>query len=195
MDIWGKDIHLGESPTFIGAADAHVRVSTYELAGQSGRIQIGSFCLITPGVRIASASQVIVGDNCMLARDCSISDADWHGVYDRSHPVGATKPVCLEENVWLGEAVIVCKGVRIGANTVVGAGSVVTRDLPGNVIAAGNPAQVIRELDPNQGMKTRRDTLGDAEVLRWLGEQEVVSRKGNTLFGWLRSLIKPRKTD
>jgi maltose O-acetyltransferase len=56
-------------------------------------------------------------------------------------------PVTIGDNVWLGGGVIVCPGVTIGANTVVGAGSVVTRDLPPGVLAVGNPARVVRELD------------------------------------------------
>ena len=56
------------------------------------------------------------------------------------------EPITLGDNVWLGGGVIVCPGVSIGENTVVGAGSVVTRDLPANVIAVGNPAKVIREI-------------------------------------------------
>jgi maltose O-acetyltransferase len=55
-------------------------------------------------------------------------------------------PITIGDNVWLGGGVIVCPGVTIGANTTIGAGSVVTRDIPANVIAAGNPCRVIREL-------------------------------------------------
>ncbi|MGH3508063.1 MAG: sugar O-acetyltransferase [Nocardioidaceae bacterium] len=58
----------------------------------------------------------------------------------------AAEPIVIGDNVWLGGGVIVCPGVTIGADTVVGAGSVVTRDLPSGVIAAGSPARVIREL-------------------------------------------------
>ena len=58
----------------------------------------------------------------------------------------AAKPISVGDNVWLGGGVIVCPGVSIGANTVVGAGAVVVRDLPANVIAVGNTAQVIRSL-------------------------------------------------
>jgi maltose O-acetyltransferase len=60
----------------------------------------------------------------------------------------AARPIVVGDNVWLGGGVIVCPGVTIGANTVVGAGAVVTRDLPANVVAVGNPARVIRELTP-----------------------------------------------
>lgn len=58
----------------------------------------------------------------------------------------AAKPIVIGDNVWLGGGVIVCPGVTIGANTVVGAGAVVTKDLPANVVAVGNPARVIRQL-------------------------------------------------
>ncbi|MCG5469044.1 sugar O-acetyltransferase [Micromonospora sp. LAH09] len=59
----------------------------------------------------------------------------------------AAKPITIGDNVWLGGGAIVLAGVTIGANTVVGAGAVVTRDLPANVVAVGNPARPVRELD------------------------------------------------
>ncbi len=61
----------------------------------------------------------------------------------------AAEPITIGDNVWLGGGVIVCPGVSIGENTVVGAGAVVSRDLPANVVAVGNPARVIREIDPD----------------------------------------------
>ncbi|WP_308159999.1 DapH/DapD/GlmU-related protein [Arthrobacter sp. ISL-5] len=56
------------------------------------------------------------------------------------------EPIEIEDNAWLGGGVIVCPGVTIGANTVIGAGSVVLKDIPAQVFAAGNPAKVIRQL-------------------------------------------------
>ncbi|MCW5837573.1 MAG: sugar O-acetyltransferase [Labilithrix sp.] len=64
----------------------------------------------------------------------------------RRAKIEAAKPIVIGDNVWLGGGVIVCPGVSIGANTVVGAGAVVTRDLPPDVVAVGNPARVIRSL-------------------------------------------------
>lgn len=61
--------------------------------------------------------------------------------------MGGLAPITIGDNVWLGGGVIVCPGVTIGENTVVGAGAVVTKDLPPNVLAAGNPAWVIRTLE------------------------------------------------
>jgi maltose O-acetyltransferase len=58
----------------------------------------------------------------------------------------AARPIRIDDNVWLGGGVIVCPGVSIGQNTVVGAGAVVTRDLPADVVAVGNPARVIRQI-------------------------------------------------
>lgn len=60
----------------------------------------------------------------------------------------AARPIVIGDNVWLGGGVIVCPGVTIGANTVVGAGAVVVKDLPANVVAVGNPARVVRSLEP-----------------------------------------------
>ncbi|MBB4766906.1 sugar O-acetyltransferase [Amorphoplanes digitatis] len=60
----------------------------------------------------------------------------------------AALPITIGDNVWLGGGVIVLPGVTIGENTVVGAGSVVTRDLPANVVAVGNPARVVRKVEP-----------------------------------------------
>lgn len=60
---------------------------------------------------------------------------------------GKPKPVIIEENVWIGEGVKVLKGVTIGKNSVIGAGSVVTKSIPDNVIAAGNPCKVIKQIN------------------------------------------------
>jgi maltose O-acetyltransferase len=58
----------------------------------------------------------------------------------------AAKSIAIGDNVWLGGGVVVCPGVTIGDNSVIGAGSVVVRDIPANVVAAGNPARVLREI-------------------------------------------------
>ena len=64
-------------------------------------------------------------------------------------------PVTLGNNVWIGDGAKVCKGVTIGDNSVIGAGSIVTSDIPANSIAAGNPARVIKPLDPSQPLVKR----------------------------------------
>ncbi|WP_327006780.1 sugar O-acetyltransferase [Dactylosporangium sp. NBC_01737] len=66
----------------------------------------------------------------------------------------AARPIVIGDNVWLGGGVIVCPGVTIGADTVVGAGSVVVRDLPAGVLAVGNPARIVRHLDPQATVRS-----------------------------------------
>ena len=85
-----------------------------------------------------AAEKIEIGDACMIAHGTYISDADWHGIYDRAEPVGTTKPINIKENVWIGDSAIICKGVTIGKNSIIGAGSVVTKDVPKNCIYAGN---------------------------------------------------------
>ena len=70
----------------------------------------------------------------------------------------AAKPIVIGDNVWLGGGVIVCPGVTIGANTVVGAGAVVVRDLQANVVAVGNPARVVRRIGETSDMPDAKVT-------------------------------------
>jgi serine acetyltransferase len=100
--------------------------------------------------------------------------------------------VVLEENVWIGDSAIVCKGVTIGKNSIIGAGAVVTSDIPTNAVAAGNPARVIRRLDPARQIVTRKDRYGDTEKMTTVLETaEKDFLEGNTFLGWIRSLIAP----
>lgn len=106
-------------------------------------IQIGTGCGFS-GTTIACADKIILGKNVRCGANTLITDTDWHGYDDRT---GSDAPVEIGDNVWLGVNVTVLKGVTIGENTVIAAGSVVTRSLPPNIIAAGVPAQAIRALD------------------------------------------------
>lgn len=156
-----------------------------------GGVAIGNYALICPGVRISSGARIRIGHSCMLAHGVYITDADWHGLYDRVSQ-GKAVPVTIGDNVWLGDRVMVGKGVFIGNNSVVGAGSVVVNNLPENVVAAGNPARVIRRLDPDEPFRTRKDWYKDPGTLSRefrLWDREML--KGNTLGHWLRHLIKP----
>ncbi|MGO4615698.1 sugar O-acetyltransferase [Nocardia sp. 2YAB30] len=111
------------------------------------RISIGSdsfvnFGLIALDVAITIGDDVQIGTNVQLLTPTHPLDpaqrrAQWE----------SAAPITIGDNVWLGSGVIVLAGVSIGDNTVVGAGAVVTRDLPADVVAAGNPARVIRPLD------------------------------------------------
>ena len=140
-----------------------------------------------------SAESIEIGDACMFAHGAYISDADWHGIYDRSEPVGNTKPIILEDNVWIGDSAIVCKGVTIGENSIIGAGAVVTKNIPANVVAAGNPAKVVKNLDQGDFI-SRKDFYKDpAQLAKDFDNLDKFNLKDNTLIGWLRSIFAPSK--
>jgi len=99
------------------------------------------------GAVVTSAGKVSIGNNVLLGAESFITDYDWHGTkFDMRSRPSAPKEVVIEENVWIGYNAIVLKGVRIGKNSVIGANSVVTKDVPENVIAAGNPCRIVKNL-------------------------------------------------
>ena len=196
VKIFGESISLGNYANVIATSDKKVRLTVWSNFGEKGRIKIGDYCLICPGVRIGAATEIVIGDSCMMAQGSYITDSDWHGLYDRSQPVGQTAAVRIGNNVWIGDSAIVCKGVTIGDNSIIGAGSIVTKDIPSDVIAAGNPAIVIKKLDKTRRIKTRAEWFSDPEDLaRRFREIDREKLGGNTIFGWLRSLLFPRKGD
>jgi len=195
LKVHGKGIAFGKAVHVVTSRDRTVRLTTWEHKEGHGQIDIGDHALLCPGVRIDSATHVSVGASTMLAAGVYVTDADWHDLYDRSQPIGASAPVVLEANVWIGDGSTVCKGVTVGANTIVGTGSVVTKSLPANVIAAGNPAKVIRELDADKPLKTRADMLTEPGMAHTFDQLERMLRKDNSWFGWLRSLVMPNRTD
>ena len=160
-----------------------------------GHITIGNYCLVCPGVRISSAVGITIGDNCMIANGAYITDSDWHGIYNRIS-FGKASPVTIGRNSWIGDSAIICKGVSIGENSIVGAGAIVVDAVPPNCVAAGNPARVVKQLDPEETFTTRAEFFSDpAKLSRDFMAWEQAMLRGNTLFGWLRHLLFPAKGD
>jgi acetyltransferase-like isoleucine patch superfamily enzyme len=199
--IFGCNIHIGRYAQMIASPDNCIRFTTWPSKKMNhgikgGTIKIGDYCLISPGVRISAEQSIQIGDNVMFAANVYVSDSDWHGIYNRIRPFRCTKPVVIENNVWLGERVIVNKGVRIGENSVIGAGSVVTKNIPANVIAAGNPARVIKPINPKRRMLKRELLFQNPE--HYFYNQDQLDRYmlgKNSIWNWLRSIIKPNRTD
>lgn len=196
IEIWGGQINLGQHVHINASRGSIVRLTTWKNESREGRIDVGNYVLISPGVEILASSSIRIDDNCMLASGCSISDSDWHDTYDRTRELDKYAPVHLEENVWLGLRAVVCKGVTIGRNSIVGAGSVVTKDIPANCIAAGNPARAVRALDPDASFTTREALFKSlAEDPQGMDRLLRDALRENTLLGWLRSCLAPRRSD
>jgi acetyltransferase-like isoleucine patch superfamily enzyme len=99
------------------------------------------------GTVIGAARSVTIGNAVLCGANVTITDTDWHGIpVEKRGEAGKTAPVLIEDNVWLGLNVVVLKGVTIGRGSVIGAGSVVTKSIPQGVVAAGQPARVVRTL-------------------------------------------------
>jgi maltose O-acetyltransferase len=114
---YGYNVHVG----------ANVFVNWGAVFLDVGRITVGDFVQMGPNVQLLTATHPL---------DAGRRREGWEG----------SAPITISDDVWLGGGVIVLPGVTIGARTVVGAGAVVTKDLPAGVLAVGNPAKVIREL-------------------------------------------------
>ncbi len=195
LDIFGKRISIGDYPTMVASPDNFIHLTTWNLGEHDGEIIIGDYCLLTPGVRIASASKITIGKGCMFANSSYISDADWHGIYDRATPVGKTAPIVLKDNVWIGDRAIVGKGVTIGENSIVAAGAVVVKDVPANVVVGGNPAKIIKELDPDINGLTRMELFKDPSGLEDLYDHiDQYSLKKNSLLGFFKSILFRNKS-
>lgn len=150
IDISGPNISIGKNVVFTGGRGARMNITSIKLGDVEGRVEVGDNVLLMHGIRISSASSIVIGDDCMLANFCYLTDADWHDIHDRTRPIGKSAPIVLEKGAWIGDSAIVCKGVRIGENSIVGAGAVVTKNVPPNVIVAGNPAKIVKKLDPDR---------------------------------------------
>jgi maltose O-acetyltransferase len=132
-----------------------------QLFGQGGE----SVCMQPPffcdyGSNILLGERVFFNFNCVVLDVCAVKVGDFTlfgpavQIYTATHPMSAVlrreqefaKPIEIGSDVWVGGGAIVCPGVKIGSRSVIGAGSVVTRDIPTGVFAAGNPCRVIREI-------------------------------------------------
>ena len=103
------------------------------------------------GTALTSKCRIEIGDDTMIAANVIIVDSDFHSAWPPELRWSTStkefdKEVTIGRNVWIGMNTVILKGSRIGDNSIIGAGSVVSGDIPANVIAAGNPARVIRAL-------------------------------------------------
>lgn len=128
-------------------------------------IEVGKNFFANYNCTILDVAKVKMGDNCQLAPNVAIYTAG-HPVHPDTRNSGFEygKEVIIGDNVWLGCNTVVCPGVHIGSNVVIGAGSVVTKDIPDWCVAAGNPCRVIRKITEADRRKLFRDEDIDDEA-------------------------------
>ena len=129
--------------------------------GHGGKINIGDWCFIGPGTRIWSASHVFIGDRVLISHNVNVMDSLTHPInasarhqqFREISNVGHPKkinlnenPVRIENDAWIGAGATILKGVTVGEAAIVGAGSVVTKNVAPRTVVAGNPAKLIRTL-------------------------------------------------
>jgi maltose O-acetyltransferase len=135
---------LGE---LIGAVAGNLMIQPPFFCDYGSNIGVGRNCFFNFNCVVLDVCEVTLGDHVLLGPAVQL--------YTATHPLDAVarrarefgRPVAIGDDVWIGGGAIVCPGVSIGARTVIGAGSVVTRDIPADVFAAGNPCRVVRRLD------------------------------------------------
>lgn len=110
-------------------------------------IEVGNNFYANFGCILLDTNKIIIGENVLLAPNVQM--------YTAAHPVNPQErkagkeyalPIVIKDNVWIGGGAIICPGVTIGENSIIGAGSVVTKDIPANVVAVGNPCKVSKEI-------------------------------------------------
>lgn len=127
-----------------------------------GQLTVGDHCYLGENSRVWAGESTTIGNHVLISHDVFITDCNAHEfdaaerastfqrIVSQGHPQEKgsveTKPVVIEDHVWINPQSVILPGVRLGKGCIVGAGSIVTRDLPPYVLAAGNPAVVIKEL-------------------------------------------------
>ena len=171
--VWGEGLYIESAQVF---KQFHTKVPSALVLGNhvscysgcsfalgiKGTCSVGDFTILN-GAMIMAEESITIGAYCMISWNVSIADSDFHPVdpvqrrldalalapfYENRppRPVIRTAPVVIKDNVWIGMGAVILKGVTIGENSIIAAGAIVTSDVPANVVVAGNPARVVKEL-------------------------------------------------
>lgn len=188
---WGDGVFIETAQIFRFNRSKHERsielgnhVSAYAgcsfSLGPNGRVKIGDFTLLN-GAILMSEESIEIGAYCLISWNVGIADSDFHPLDaaarrvdamalapylpDRPpRPIIKTKPVVIEDDVWIGMGAIILKGVRIGRGSVVAAGALVTKNVPPNTVVAGNPAVVVKHLENGAVRTAELHHVGIAEA-------------------------------
>lgn len=127
-------------------------------------VHLGNHVYANFNLTLVDDSEIFIGNHVMIAPNVVLSTAT-HPIHPglRIKQAQYNLPIHIKDNVWLGTGCLVMPGVTIGENSVIGAGSIVTKDIPANVVAVGNPCRVLREINENDLLVYDKDRLIDLE--------------------------------
>jgi acetyltransferase-like isoleucine patch superfamily enzyme len=133
-------IRLGDH-VVLRSAQARVELHTFS----SGYLSIGHHSYLNQGCTLAATDRIEIGERCLIGEFVAIHDTHFHRT-EPARPV-TTAPIRIGHNVWIGHRAIILAGVTIGDHAIIGAGAIVTKNVPARTIVAGNPAKPVRTFD------------------------------------------------
>ena len=171
-EFWHDSSALDELKKCFGKAAQDMVLTPPVYFDHGDRVFFGEHFYANTGLTILDENHVIFGDHVFLAPHVSI--------YTAGHPIDAktrnteveyAKPVTIGSDVWIGGNVVINPGVTIGSDVIIGSGSVVTKDIPDHVIAAGNPCKIIRQITDEERNFWREEYRKYMEAARMIGEE------------------------
>ncbi len=150
--------------SILGKAGNNIKIFAPFFCDYGRNIEVGDNFMANYNCTILDVGKVVIGDNVMLGPNVSLFTAG-HPVHPKSRNSGYEYGIgiTIGNNVWIGGNAVINPGVRIGNNAVIGSGSVVTKDIPDNVVAAGNPCRIIREITEQDRQFYYRDKKFDVD--------------------------------
>jgi acetyltransferase-like isoleucine patch superfamily enzyme len=180
----------------IEVGDACVLAGEFTLRDHRTQLRVGErTTMMGTKITMHEAGCISIGEDCMFAGEVRMDTSDMHSILDASTGERLNPPadIEIETHVWIGFGVYLLKGIRIGSNSVIGAQSVVARDIPPNSVAVGVPARVVRSgvtwdrrrLAVGPGTKAQRESgakVPELESMRldWMGRAAQWLRRGRT---------------
>lgn len=141
----GFNINLMQNSKLVLDGNAKIGFGSSISVDEDATLEIGSSTYICAGAHIRVAKRVAIGSNCAISWNVTIMDSDFHEyIMDDGTTPEKTKEVLIGNNVWIGNNVLILKGVTIGDNAIIAAGSVVTKDVANGCAVGGNPARIIK---------------------------------------------------